>query len=326
MSKAVKTKVVGVDIGVEFTTYAIVDIRGFIIAEDRIHTPDYPNVNDFVNMLSEKIIMLVGANGGYETVRSVGISVPSGNFLTGCIENAGNIPWKGIVPLAAMLRDRMGLAVALGNDAHVTAIGERVYGSAHGMKNFIVISLGHGGVGSCFFSNGTPHLGATGSAGEVGHICVEENGRQCGCGRKGCLEEYASTRGIIQTAREVMAESSEPSLMRSFEQLTPETIGQCCDQGDALAKEVYRRTGMLLGIGLSTYASVINPEAIILTGELTKAWKWMEESTQQSFDEHVFHNIRGRAGIVVSIINDSERDVIGASALAWEVEEYSLFK
>jgi glucokinase len=123
-----------------------------------------------------------------------------------------------------------------------------------------------------------------------------------------------------------MAESSEPSLMRSFEQLTPETIGQCCDQRDALAKEVYRRTGMLLGIGLSTYASVINPEAIILTGELTKAWKWMEESTQQSFDEHVFHNIRGRASIVVSIINDSERDVIGASALAWEVEEYSLFK
>ena len=326
MSKTVKTKVVGVDIGVEFTTYAIVDIRGFIIAEDRIHTPDYPNVNDFVNMLSEKIIMLVEANGGYETVRSVGISVPSGNFLTGCIENAGNIPWKGIVPLAAMLRDRMGLAVALGNDAHVTAIGERVYGSAHGMKNFIVISLGHGGVGSCFFSNGTPHLGATGSAGEVGHICVEENGRQCGCGRKGCLEEYASTRGIIQTAREVMAESSEPRLMRSLEQLTPETIGQCCDQGDMLAKEVYRRTGMLLGIGLSTYASVINPEAIILTGELTKAWKWMEESTQQSFDEHVFHNIRGRADIVVSIINDSERDEIGASALAWEVEEYSLFK
>lgn len=326
MSKTVKTRVVGVDIGVEFTTYAIVDIRGFIIAEDRIPTPDYPNVNDFVNVLSEKIISLVEENGGYETVRSVGISAPSGNFLTGCIENAGNMPWKGIIPMAAMLRDRMGLAVALGNDAHVTAIGERVYGSAHGMKNFIVISLGHGGVGSCFFSNGTPHLGATGSAGEVGHICVEDNGRQCGCGRKGCLEEYASARGIVQTAREVMDESTEPSLLRSLENLTPETIGLCCDQGDMLAKEVYRRTGVMLGIGLSTYASVINPEAIILTGELTKAWKWLEAPTQQSFDEHVFHNIRGKSDLLVSIINDNERDVIGASALAWEVEEYSLFK
>ena len=326
MSKTVKTRVVGVDIGVEFTTYAVVDIRGFIIAEDRIHTPDYPNVNDFVNALSDKIVTLVEGNGGYETVRSVGVSAPSGNFLTGCIENAGNMPWKGVIPLAAMLRDRMGLAVALGNDAHVTAIGERVYGSAHGMKNFIVISLGHGGVGSCFFSNGEPHLGATGSAGEVGHICVEDNGRQCGCGRKGCLEEYASKRGIAQTAREVMEESTEPSLMRSLEHLTPESIGACCDQGDELAREVYRRTGELLGIGLSTYASVINPEAVILTGELTKAWKWLEEPTQQSFDEHVFHNIRGKAELLVSIINDSERDVIGASALAWEVEEYSLFK
>ena len=326
MSQTIKTRVVGVDIGVEFTTYAVVDIRGFIIAEDRIHTPDYPNVNDFVNMLSEKIITLVEANGGYETVRSVGISAPSGNFLTGCIENAGNMPWKGVIPMAAMLRDRMGLAVALGNDAHVTAIGERVYGSAHGMKNFIVISLGHGGVGSCFFSQGNPHLGASGSAGEVGHICVKDGGRQCGCGRKGCLEEYASKRGIAQTAREVLAESSESSLMRSLIDLTPEAIGLCCDQGDVLAKEVYRRTGEMLGIGLSIYASVINPEAVILTGELTKVWKWLEEPTQQSFDEHVFHNIRGKTPLMVSIIKDSERDVVGASALAWEVEEYSLFK
>ncbi|MBQ4387399.1 MAG: ROK family protein [Prevotella sp.] len=326
MSQTVKTRVVGVDIGVEFTTYAIVDIRGMIIADDRIRTADYPNVNEFVNVLSEKIVMIVEANGGYETVRSVGISAPSGNFLTGCIENAGNMPWKGVVPLAAMLRDRLGLAVALGNDAHVTAIGENIYGSAHGMKDFIVVSLGHGGVGSCFFSQGRPHLGANGSAGEVGHICVADGGRRCGCGRMGCLEEYASKRGIAQTAREVMAESDGPSLLRSLDELTPAAIGACCDQGDEMALEVYRRTGEMLGIGLSTYASILNPEAIILTGELTPAWKWLEEPTQQSFDEHVFPNIRGKVPMMVSIIKDSERDVVGASALAWEVEEYSLFK
>ena len=321
-----KTRVVGVDIGVEFTTYAVVDIRGTIVAEDRIRTMDYPDVNTFVATLSEKIVMLVEANGGYEKIRSVGISAPSGNFLTGCIENAGNLPWKGIVPLAAMLRDRLGLAVALGNDAHVTAIGERVYGSAHGLQDFIVISLGHGGVGSCFFSNGVPHLGNNGSAGEVGHICVEDGGRLCGCGRRGCLEEYASDRGIAQTAREVMAESAEPSMLRDLQELTPEAIGACCDKGDALALEVYRRTGLMLGIGLSTYASVINPEAIIITGKLSKAWKWLGEPTQQSFDEHVFHNIRGKIRLQVSIIDDRERDVAGASALAWEVPEYSLFK
>lgn len=323
---SIKSRVVGVDIGVEFTTYALVDIRGFILAEDRIRTQDFPDVNDFVSELSEKIVTLVEENGGYELVRSVGISAPSGNFLSGCIENAGNMPWKGIVPLAAMLRDRMGLAVALANDAHVTAIGERVYGSAHGMKDFVVVSLGHGGVGSCFFSSGSPHLGTSGSAGEFGHICVEDNGRLCGCGRRGCLEEYASKRGILKTAREVLEGSSEPSMMRTLQELTPASIGLCCDRGDQLAIEVYRRTGEMLGTGLAAYASIVDPQAIILTGELTQAWKWLEEPTMQSFEKHVFHNIRDKVDVMVSIIKDSERDVVGAAALAWEVEEYSLFK
>lgn len=323
---SIKSRVVGVDIGVEFTTYALVDIRGFILAEDRIRTQDFPDVNDFVSELSEKIVTLVEENGGYELVRSVGISAPSGNFLSGCIENAGNMPWKGIVPLAAMLRDRMGLAVALANDAHVTAIGERVYGSAHGMNDFVVVSLGHGGVGSCFFSSGSPHLGTSGSAGEFGHICVEDNGRLCGCGRRGCLEEYASKRGILKTAREVLEGSSEPSMMRTLQELTPASIGLCCDRGDQLAIEVYRRTGEMLGTGLAAYASIVDPQAIILTGELTQAWKWLEEPTMQSFEKHVFHNIRDKVDVMVSIIKDSERDVVGAAALAWEVEEYSLFK
>lgn len=325
MNHKMKTRVVGVDIGIDVTTYAIVDIRGTIIAIDHFHTSDYPVVSEYVAVLSEKILTLVEANGGYETVRSVGISAPSGNFLTGSIENAANLPWRGIVPLAALMRDSLGLAVAVGNDAHVTAIGERVYGSAHGMQNFVVVSMGHGGVGSCFFSNGKAHLGDCGSAGELGHICVEDHGRLCGCGRQGCLERYVSVGGLVQTARDIMAASSEDSLMRQLSELTPESIGQCCDQGDRLALEVYRQTGEMFGIGLSFYASIVNPEAIILTGGLTKEWKWLEEPTQLSFNEHLFPNLRGKVELLVSIITDAERDVMGASALAWEVEEYSLF-
>lgn len=325
MGETIKTRVVGVDVSVKETTYAIVDIRGTIIAKDKFPTTDYPDVNDFVSALSEKIVMMAEENGGYETIRSVGMGAPNANFLSGCIENAGNMPWKGIVPLAAMLRDRLGLAVALANDAYVTAIGEQMYGSAHGMKDFVVVSLGHGGVGSSFFSNGMPHLGEVGLSGEVGHTCVVDDGRQCACGGKGCLEEYASDRGIAQTAREVLAESSEPSMLRSLQELTPKAIGECSDQGDALALEVYRRTGKMLGIGLSFYASIINPEAIILTGGLTRAWKWLEGPTRESFAEHVFPNIRNRCSIMVSIFSDDERDVIGAGALAWQVKEYSLF-
>lgn len=325
MSKMMKTRVVGVDIEIDVTTYAIVDIRGTIIAIDHFSTSDYPIVSEYVAVLSDKIVTLVEANGGYDTVRSVGISAPSGNFLTGSIENAANLPWKGNIPLAALMRDSLGLAVAVGNDAHASAIGERVYGSAHGLQNFVVVSMGHGGVGSCFFSNGRAHLGDSGSAGEIGHICVEDHGRLCGCGRQGCLERYVSVGGLIQTAREMLAESSEDSLMRQLSELTPEAIGQCCDEGDKLALEVYRQTGEMFGIGLSFYASIINPEAIILTGGLTNQWKWLEEPTQLSFNEHLFPNLRGKVELQVSILTDAERDVMGASALAWEVEEYSLF-
>ncbi len=321
----IKSKVVGVDISNETTTYAIVDVRGNILAEDSFPTEDYPDVNDFVTTLSEKIVTLVEANGGYETIRSVGVSAPSANSVSGCIENAANLPWKGIVPLAAMLRDRMGLAVALSNDAHISALGEYTFGSAHGMKNFIIVSLGIG-IGSCFFTEGKEHVGHLGFAGEFGHTCIVENGRKCGCGHEGCLEAYAGANGIVQTARELMEESDAPSLLRSLEKLSPRTIAECCDKGDEMAIEVFRRTGHYLGMGLANYASVVDPEAIILTGGISRAGKWLLEPVYDAFDEHVFGNLRGKVKILCSNLNNRERDVLGASALAWDVPEYSLFK
>ena len=321
----IKSKVVGVDISNETTTYAIVDVRGNILAEDSFPTEDYPDVNDFVTTLSEKIVTLVEANGGYETIRSVGVSAPSANSVSGCIENAANLPWKGIVPLAAMLRDRMGLAVALSNDAHISALGEYTFGSAHGMKNFIIVSLGIG-IGSCFFTEGKEHVGHLGFAGEFGHTCIVENGRKCGCGHEGCLEAYAGANGIVQTARELMEESDAPSLLRSLEKLSPRTIAECCDKGDEMAIEVFRRTGHYLGMGLANYASVVDPEAIIFTGDISRAGKWLLEPVYDAFDEHVFGNLRGKVKILCSNLNNRERDVLGASALAWDVPEYSLFK
>ena len=321
----IKTKVVGVDISNESTTYAIVDIRGNILAEEYFLTSDYPDVNNFVTALSDKIVNLVEANGGYETIRSIGVSSPSASSVSGCIENAANLPWKGIVPLSAMLRDRIGLAVGLSNDAHVSALGEYTFGCAHGMKNFIILSLGVG-LGSCFFSAGDDHTGHNGYAGEFGHTCVVNHGRKCGCGHDGCLEAYAGAAGIINTAREILTESDKPSLMRDLEKISPRTIKECCDQGDELAIEVYRRTGEILGLGLANYASIVDPEAIILTGGISHAGKWLIDPTCESFEDHVFGNLRGKVKIIVSKLDDRERDVLGASALAWSVPEYSLFK
>ena len=311
-TKELKSRVIGVDISNERTTYAIVDIRGNIIASDNFPTWDFPDLNRFASKLADAIVTLAETNGGYETIRSIGISCPSASSTSGCIENAANLPWKGVVPLAAILRDRIGQAVILGNDAHNTALGERMYGSAHGMKDFIVINLGVG-LGSCFFSNG------------VDHTCIVDHGRHCACGLDGCLEAYTAAAGIVQTAKEVMAESNRPSLMRRQEDLNPKMIAEMCDKGDELAIEVYRRTGYWLGAGLATYASIISPEAIILTGGVSHAGHWLLDPMEESFEKHVFGNLRGKVKLLVSRLDDRERDVLGAAALAWEVPEYSLF-
>jgi len=322
---SIKRRVIGVDIGTIRTSYAIIDVRGNVIAENNFSTKDYPKVEQYVDKLTGAIVEISEANGGLETIRSVGISAPSGVYLSGCIENSPNLPWKGVVPLAAMLRDRLGLAVALGNDAHNSALGEKMYGSAHGMKNFIVLNIGVG-LGSCFFSEGHEHQGAGGYAGEIGHTCIEEDGRTCACGLKGCLEAYVASAGIAQTARELLVECDVPSKMRDIAHLDSEIIAGLCDEGDELAIEVYRRTGHTFGRGLATYAMIVNPEAIIITGGVSHAGHWLMDPTRESFEKHVFGNMRDKVRLMKSDLNDKERDVLGASALAWEVSEYSLFK
>lgn len=324
--QSLKSRVIGVDISNEFTTYAIVDVRGNILAEDHLPTLDFPDINKFVTALSDRIMEMAESNGGYDKIRSVGISSPNASSVSGSIVNAPNLPWKGVVPLAAMLRDRLGLAVGVANDCHVSALGEKEYGSAHGMRNFILVTLGVG-VGSCFFSTNHEHQGAEGYAGEVGHTCIVDGGRTCACGLQGCLEAYVGAKGIVRTAKELLDERSDtPSLLRDLESMNPKQIMECCEKGDEIAIEVYRRTGYMLGLGLANYASIVSPEAIILAGGVSKAGKWLLDPMRESFESHVFKNLCGKIKIVVSQLGDRERDVLGASVLAWDIPEYSLFK
>lgn len=319
-----RTKVVGVDISYEVTTYAIVDIRGNIIAEDHFPTIDYPEASAFVVELCRRVAAMAEAHCGLAQIRSIGVSAPSANYRTGCMEHSPNMKWKGVVPLAAMIRDRLGLAVMLANNAYARGLGEYMFGSAHGMSVFVLITLGTG-LGSCLFIDGKPYRGADGFAGEIGHICFSPGGRRCGCGASGCLETYTAAKGIVTTARELMAQSDQPSLMRHHDQLTPAVIAACCDQGDEMAIEVFRRTGEALGLGLANYASVISPEAFVLSGGIPKAGHWLLDPLRESFNEHVFYRQQGKVRLLVSSLNDHERDVLGASSLAWEVKEYSLY-
>ena len=322
-----KTRVVGVDISLERTTFAIVDVRGHVVASSEINTRDYPGIEGFVAALCDAIIQLVEDNGGIETIRSVGMSCPSGNFKTGSIENSPNMPWKGSIPITAMMRDRLGIAVAITNDSVAIALGELSFGSAHGLSNFAIVTIGHG-LGCSIFSDKKLVSGNSGFARELGHTCINVEGRKCECGLTGCLETYVAEKGILRTAKELMQERDEPSLMREYTPatLTPKEITACCSRGDKMAQEVYRKTGEILGVSLANLAAILDPEAIILAGGIVHAEKWLIEPTYASFQEHLFHNIRGKVRLIRSSLNDKERDVLGASALAWNVKEYSLFK
>ncbi len=321
----IKTHVVSVDIRMEATTIAVVDIRGNITATSEFHTLEYQQIGDFLAVLSNSIFDLVERNGGYEIIRSIGISVPSGNFYTGCIENSPNFPWKGVVPMAAMLRDRIGLAVALGNNSHVGAMGEWAFGAAHGMKDFVILTL-ESGLGSCIVSNGRVYNGANGFAGEFGHTCIIPDGRLCGCGKKGCLEAYTTIRGINKTAKEVLAESDKPSALRELDGFTTNALVTFCEKGDEVALETLRRTGKILGLGLANYASLLNPEAFVFTEDMKTLSRWILPSAYETFQEHVFCNIADKVKFVVSSLDDQTRALLGASVLAWDVKEYSLFK
>lgn len=321
-----RTRVIGVDISLNKTSYAIVDVRGNIIARGSFRTIDYPIIDDFVSELCKQLNILIAENGGFESIRSIGISAPSANYRTGCIENSPNMPWKGVIPLSAMIRDRLGIAVAISNDCKAIAMGEWAFGSAHGMRNFAVVTLGHG-MGSAFYTNGKIVNGNSGLSGEYGHSCIVPHGRKCECGLEGCLKTYVAEKGVMRTARELLKESDAPSLMRNIDDkdFTPKYITECCDKGDQLAIEVYRRTGHILGLGLSNLASLLDPEAIIITGGISLAGKWLFEPTEEAFNEHLFHNLYGKVKILKSALDRDDRDVLGASVLAWNVKEYSLF-
>ena len=181
-------------------------------------------------------------------------------------------------------------------------------------------------MGSGIYSKGVIYQGTNGFSGEIGHTTYIAGGRQCGCGKQGCLEAYTASKGVLQTAKEVLEEYDTPSLMRQSQQLTVKQIVEFCHEGDQLAREAMRRTGHALGVGLANYASLFNPEAIILSGAVSKAGKWLLEPADEAFEEHVFHNMKGKIKLVCSLYEDRELIVLGASVLAWTVKEYSLFK
>ncbi len=321
---ALKPYVIGLDLGGTNSVFGIVDARGEIKATTAIKTGGYENVEDYVKDAVEALQPIIDTVGGIEKIKAMGIGAPNANYYTGTIEFAPNLPWAHtcVVPLAKMFSEALGIPVAMTNDANAAALGEMTYGVARGMKNFIDITLGTG-VGSGIVINGQMVYGSDGFAGELGHVCMVrgEEGRPCGCGRKGCLEAYCSATGVARTAREFLEKSDEPSVLREMnpEEITSYDVSVAASKGDALAKRVYEFTGNMLGEACADFAAFSSPEAFVFFGGLTKAGDLLMKPVKESYDKHILNIFKGKAKFLVSTLDGSSAAVLGASAVGWEL-------
>lgn len=319
MAKEVKPYVVGMDIGGTNTVFGIVDQAGNVVCQDSIKTKAYPVIDDYVNAIGEKLDVLIESVGGKDKIQGMGVGAPNGNYYTGNIEFAPNLAWKGIVPLAKLFSERIGVPCKLTNDANAAAIGEMTYGAAKGMKHFIMITLGTG-VGSGIVIDGKMVYGHDGFAGELGHIIAVPDGRECGCGRKGCLEAYCSATGIVRTAKEVLKNSYEPSTLRNVpeDELTSKDIFDCAMAGDAIAKDIFQKTGELLGKALANFTVFSSPEAFIIFGGLAKAGDLIFKPVKEAMEENMLPVFKNKVKVLPSQLKDADAAVLGASALGWE--------
>ena len=316
-----KPYVIGLDMGGTNSIFGIVDQRGTIKAQTAIKTKAYPDIHDYVKAAVEALQPALDVVGGIEKIKGMGIGAPNGNFYTGNIEYAANLLWPGIVPIAQLFEDALGIPCRVTNDANAAAMGEMTYGVARGMKNFIMITLGTG-VGSGIVVDGKIVYGSDGFAGELGHFVVDHTpaGRPCGCGRCGCLETYCSATGVARTAREVLAKNDADSPLRklNLEDITSFDVFQAAEKGDPIALEIFNFTGTLLGRSCADFTTFNTPEAFVFFGGLTKAGDYLMDPLRKAYEENVLSLFKGKTKLLISALNGSEAAVLGASALGWE--------
>ena len=314
--------VIGIDIGGQTTKCGIVDARGSVLSQTVIRSDTHTEVAPFIAELAEALNRIIAEAKAEGQIRGIGVGAPNGNYYTGTIESAVNLVWGGtkIIPFAKLLSEQMnGIPVSLTNDANAAAMGEMTYGAARGMKNFIMITLGTG-VGSGIVINGEVVYGHDGFAGELGHTCaVRHNGRQCNCGKTGCLEAYASAMGVARTAREWLEMSNEPSVLRSLDKISSKDVYEAAKEGDKLALKIFEFTGRILGEKFADFIEFSAPEAIVLFGGLARAKEFLFEPIQKAMDENVLSLWKGKVKLVFSQLKESDAAILGASALAWEL-------
>lgn len=311
--------VLGIDIGGTFTKIGLVDREGSIHFEDEISTRGYNTIEEFIRALHTHVMRSLEQAEASFLLLGIGVGAPNGNYYEGTIENAPNLAWKGRIEFVKLMENQFNLPILVTNDANAAALGEMLFGDAGDLKNFLMITLGTG-LGSGLVVNGDIIYGHDGFAGELGHVLVFDHGRQCGCGKRGCLEAYVSATGIKRTVYELMAEENVESVFRTipFSKLKPEIITAQAEAGDPIAIKAFERTGYLLGRALADTVAHISPARIFLFGGLARAGKWIIDPARRSMEEHLLPIYRNKIDIVPSALLKKNIAVLGAAALMWK--------
>ena len=311
--------VLGIDIGGTFTKLGLVDKSGTILMEDEVRSTEHETIEAFIADIHHHINQGIQEMDGKIELMGIGVGAPNGNFYSGTIEHAPNLTWKGIIPFVELMEKQFGIPAVVTNDANAAALGEMLFGDAVGLENFVMITLGTG-LGSGLVVNGGLIYGHDGFAGELGHVRAVDNGRQCGCGKRGCLETYVSATGIKRTVFELLAEENVDSAFRKipFSKLKPKLITALAEEGDPIAIKAFERTGFLLGRSLADTVAHISPAKIFLFGGLAKAGKWIIDPTHKSMEEHLLPIYRGNIQILPSALLNKNIAVLGAAALSWK--------
>ncbi len=311
------TWAVGIDIGGTNTDIGLVSRHGSCLQKTRLKTQDYAQSEDFVVALKEALVALFHAQGITE-ICGVGIGAPNGNQPRGTIEYAPNLPWHGIIPLAEQLRLALGCPVSLDNDANTAALGEMCFGKAHDLRDFILVTLGTG-LGSGFVIGGRLVHGSDGFAGELGHTQIIPDGRPCACGRRGCLERYASAPGLVTTTLQLLHSAQNPSPLHAAlaQGLTGPQIAAAARAGDTLAQRAYALTGGYLAMGLANAVAITNPEAVILAGGPVEAGPLLLEPTRAALKACLHNLYRDKLRLTVSALQAGNAGLLGAAASVW---------
>lgn len=309
--------VLAIDIGGTFVKMGLVSATGDIREVRVLQSGAREPYSLFEKQLSEHLQhyrQFTGANPPL----AIGVGAPNASSQEGAMINPPNFKWGAKVPLLATLKALWPIPIYLTNDANAAALGERRFGSAKGMRDFVMLTLGTG-LGSGIISQGHLLTGHNQMAGEIGHVNVYPEGRQCNCGLKGCLETYASVTGIKRTVFELLARDNADSVLKAyaFRDLDGKIISEAALKGDAIALEAFAFTGKVLGLKMADTAAHLDPEAFIISGGLSRAGNLLLDPVRKSMEASLFPVYRGKIKVLLSSYS-SEEAVLGPAALAWD--------